>query len=82
MQPEAFGLHSNADITKDLAQADAMTAALLLTNGGAGGGGGGGAASAGVSDKVVGAMAADILARLPAQFDVEKAQQKCAGLPA
>lgn len=69
VQPEAFGLHSNADITKDLAQTDAITAALLLCGGSGGGGAGSGAAEARVA-----VMVADISARLPADFDIEKAQ--------
>lgn len=71
MQPEAFGLHENADITKDLAQTDAITSALLLCGGASGGGAGGGAAEARVA-----AMVADISARLPADFDIEKAQAR------
>lgn len=39
--PEAFGLHENADITKDLQQTEGMLDTLILT-GGAGGGGGSG----------------------------------------
>lgn len=76
MQPEAFGLHSNADISKDLAQTAAMTASLLLTTGGSGGGGDGGGDSAAAADARVGALAADILAQLPEAFDVERAQAK------
>jgi hypothetical protein len=78
VQPEAFGLHANADITKDLEQSDAVLAALLLTSGGAavvstgGSGGGGGAAG----DALVAAMVADVLRKLPEDFDVEKAQAK------
>lgn len=71
MQPEAFGLHENADITKDLAQTDAITAALLLCGGSGGGGAGGGAAEVRVA-----AMVTDISARLPPQFDIEKAQAR------
>ncbi|GAX74205.1 hypothetical protein CEUSTIGMA_g1654.t1 [Chlamydomonas eustigma] len=68
--PEAFGLHENADITKDLQQTEGMLDTLILT-GGAGGGGEGGS-----SEELVGAMVTDILSRLPANFDIEKAQHK------
>ena len=71
LQPEAFGLHENADISKDLAQTDAVTLALLLCGGGGGGGAGGGAAEARVA-----AMVDDIAGKLPAPFDIEKAQSK------
>ena len=70
LQPEAFGLHENADITKDLAGTAAMTAALLLCGGAAGGG------DAGSDEALVGRMVIDILARLPPQFDIEKAQYR------
>ena len=39
--PEAFGLHENADITKDLQMTDLMLQTLLDAGGGAGGGEGG-----------------------------------------
>lgn len=71
MQPEAFGLHENADISKDLAQTDATTSALLLCGGGGDSGGGGSAAEARVA-----AMVEDIAGKLPAPFDIEKAQAK------
>lgn len=71
VQPEAFGLHENADISKDLAQTDAVTSALLLCGGGGSSGAGGGAAEARVA-----AMVEDIISRLPAPFDLEKAQAK------
>lgn len=78
MQPEAFGLHSNADITKDLAQTDAMLASLLLAGGGGGAAGGGacGDGGGGGEAAVVRAMVTDILGKLPEQFDVEKAQAR------
>ena len=38
--PEAFGLHENADITKDLQGTEGMLGTLILTGGGGGGGGG------------------------------------------
>lgn len=40
--PEAFGLHENADITKDLQQTGGMLDTLVLTGGSSGGGGGSG----------------------------------------
>ncbi|GMH41668.1 hypothetical protein BSKO_09578 [Bryopsis sp. KO-2023] len=68
--PEVFGLHENANITKDLQETDLMMSTLLMT-GGAGGGGGGGN-----DEELVGRMVEDILNRLPANFDIEKAQAK------
>ena len=70
-QPEAFGLHENADITKD--QGDTMLMfQSLLSMAGTGGSGGGGSDMEKATHKVV----TDTLHRLPANFDVEKVQQK------
>jgi dynein heavy chain len=68
--PEAFGLHDNADITKDLAATDAMVAALLQCGGGGGGNSGGGASHA---EETVGAIVKDLLKQLPVPFDLENA---------
>ena len=66
-QPEAFGLHANADITKDQNDTAALFAALLET----GGGGSGGGAAAGGTEERVAAVVAECSQRLPPNFDVE-----------
>jgi len=73
-EPEAFGLHDNADITKDLKDTDGMLVALISTGGasGAGGGAEGGSGPEAIAARLV----ADILERLPADFDLEKASNK------
>ena len=69
--PEAFGLHANADITKDTNDTKALLASLLEMSGTSGGGGGGGSA-----ESAVRAVAVDILSRLPDDFDIEAVQAK------
>ncbi|UPR05068.1 heavy chain of dynein [Chloropicon primus] len=69
-RPEVFGLHDNADITKDLNDTNQMIATLITTMGEAGGGG-----DSGGQEQVVRAMCSDILERLPPNFDIEKVQK-------
>ena len=69
-KPEVFGLHDNADITKDLNATNQMISTLITTVGGQGGGGSGG------QESIVEAMASDILKRLPPEFDIEKVQKR------
>lgn len=71
-QPEAFGLHSNADIAKD--QNDTVTLfASLLIAGGAGSGGAG--ASSDVEPRVSGVVK-QCMEMLPPNFDIEAAGLK------
>jgi len=64
--PEAFGLHANADISKDLKEAGELLDGLLQTSTGVGAGGAGG-----TREEAIAATAADVLARLPEDFDLE-----------
>jgi len=64
-KPEVFGLHENADITKDLGEVELMLKTILLTQSQGSGGGGRSA------EEVVGDISNDILAKLPANFDME-----------
>ena len=68
-EPEAFGLHANADITKDLGATALLTETLIKTGGGASAGGGG-------KEALVAKITSDILTRLPANFDIEAVQRK------
>jgi dynein heavy chain len=70
---QAFGLHQNADITKDQNDTAAMFESLLSLGGGGGGGGGG--AAGGVEERVAGVVAG-CLARLPPAFDTAAVQAK------
>ena len=65
--PEVFGLHDNANISCAIAETNALLGTALSLRPRA-------AAGAGKSyEQVVGELALDIEARLPAQFDIEKA---------
>jgi dynein heavy chain, axonemal len=72
--PEVFGLHENANITMDLQKTQALLDALLLAQNRCGGGSG--SAAAKPVDDVLYDTAADILAKLPQEFDLETAQRK------
>lgn len=69
-EPEIFGFHENATITKDSNETDALFATLLLAEG-SGGSSQAGQASA---DETVLTTACEILHKLPSEFDLEEAQ--------
>jgi dynein heavy chain, axonemal len=67
--PEAFGLHENANINKDLQEVDQLLTSLMLTQSRD-------VSSAGQSpEQLIGEASADILARLPPNFDMETVQR-------
>eukprot|EP00775_Hariotina_reticulata_P006671 gene6671-6895_t len=93
--PAVFGLHENADITKDLQEAQLLLDSLLLTQNssstasnktstaapnsrvsavGAGPVGGVATVAVKTTEAVIADVAADILARLPPNFDLEAAE--------
>ena len=70
--PELFGLHSNADLTfRSLQVADAIST-ITMTMPKSGGGGGGGLSR----EEQVDQIAADLLAKVPASFEVEDTKEK------
>ncbi|KAM9785999.1 dynein axonemal heavy chain 12-like [Neosynchiropus ocellatus] len=69
--PEVFGMHENADISKDIQQTKLLFDSLLLTQGG---GSKGGSSSGG--DSALYDIANDILTKLPPNFDTEAALEK------
>eukprot|EP00961_Rhodomonas_salina_P122705 1652588-Rhodomonas_salina.1 len=68
-EPEVFGLHDNADITKDQQETDYLCDTLLLTE--EQGGGGGGAAGGKSEEEVLLEVSGEIVARVPLPFDNE-----------
>jgi dynein heavy chain len=70
--PEVFGLHDNATLTKDQNDTQQLLNSVLDTEAGGGRGGGGG----GSKDDTISAVAADIAAKTPENFDLEYAQLK------
>ena len=70
-EPEIFGFHENAMITKDTKETSDLFTAILLTEGGGEGGGEG----TSTDDQIL-STANDILHKLPDAFDMEAAQVK------
>jgi dynein heavy chain len=68
VKPDAFGLHSNADITKDKKETGEILLSVLNTEARSGGGG--------ANDKttMLSDLASDILRRLPPRFDTDLVQ--------
>jgi len=82
--PEVFGLHDNADITKDLQESQALLDGLLTaqktsessstSSSSSSSNGSSSSAAPKSTEAVIGEVAADILARLPGVFDIEAAE--------
>lgn len=69
-EPEIFGFHANAAITKNLNETNSTLDAILLTQAQAGGGGDGD------QDARVNTIANNILSDVPKPFDVKAAEKK------
>jgi dynein heavy chain len=70
--PEAFGMHSNADITKDNKETFDLFTAILVTQSTSSGGGGGGKSS----EDILNEIATDVLSKLRPPYDTAVALRK------
>ena len=69
-EPEVFGTHENANITKNMKETNDLFASVLITQSSGGGGGGGG----GNKDDTMKSVALDIQKNIPADYDLEQCQ--------
>ncbi|KAJ1562895.1 Dynein heavy chain 7, axonemal, partial [Nowakowskiella sp. JEL0078] len=67
--PEVFGMHENADITKDLGETNLLVSSVLLTQARVS------SSSGGSGDIVSKEIAEDILSKLPDDFNISKVQK-------
>jgi len=70
--PEAFGMHSNADITKDNKETFDLFTAILVTQSTSGGSKGGGKSP----EETLGEIATDMLSKMPPPYDTAVALRK------
>jgi len=77
--PEVFGLHVNADLTKDKMETSQLFTSIIATISGGGGSSTGGGFSGG--DDLLVEICNDILGKLPANFNMEHAKKKYPTLP-
>ena len=74
--PEVFGLHPNADLTKDQNETIQLFSSIISTRSGGGGGG-----SSSGDDQLLVDISSDILAKLPSDYNMEHACKKFPTLP-
>ena len=70
VEPEVFGLHENATISKDIKETDEMLESLMLTQSSSGGGGGDS------FESVIDGVCTEVLGKWPKDFDIEAAFRK------
>jgi dynein heavy chain, axonemal len=69
-EPEAFGMHENANINKDLQEVELLLTSLMLTQSRDS------SSSTKTQEELLAEVSADILRQLPENFDIEEAQRK------
>merc|ERR1712054_374572 len=69
--PEVFGMHENANITKNMKETNDLFHSVLSTQASSGGGGGAGGSS---KDATMKAVAEDIAKNVPPDYDMEQVQ--------
>ena len=69
-EPEIFGLHANADITKDQQETDLFLSSILLTQSQSSGG------AASSRDALLDEMCGEIIGKMPQPFDIEMVRYK------
>ena len=69
-EPEIFGLHANADITKDQQETDLFLSSILLTQSQSSGG------AATSRDALLDEMCGEIIGKMPQPFDIEMVRYK------
>jgi dynein heavy chain len=72
-EPEAFGIHENGDISRQLAETKTLLDSVLQTQEGSRSSGGGNAKS---SDEILLEMTTDILSKVPAPFNIDDMSAK------
>jgi dynein heavy chain len=70
--PEAFGLHANADITKDLNETGLILKSMLRATMGSGGGG----SSDQKASNTIAELVRNLIKTLPPNFDIEACERK------
>ena len=68
-EPEVFGMHANAAITKEINETNDTLGSILSTMQSGGGGGGGD------QDAIINALCDNIIADVPDQYDVKQAEK-------
>nr|AML30857.1 axonemal inner arm dynein heavy chain 1 [Marsilea vestita] len=74
-QPELFGFHENANITKDLNETRTILTSLLITQP-TGTGGGSSSGTKTSEEDILFGICNDIMSKIPGDFDIEAAQAK------